>query len=343
METKTVQELQNQRIVDAAIKYTPEGNNGHRLYEYGGQKHREHSRLGKDSDGNGRKGLDCSSLVYSVLKDAHFNIKGKIDSFGTRSLFEGSALTRMAKDNFEVLPPSSRNNGSLKPGDLLMMHSRHNNDQHIVIFKNYDAQGHIHFIGSQSSTGPAEAVLTNHWDRNFTFLGALRPKENFIKPEYSLRNVEQSKVSEISSVHQADKIQPQQSFHKAQEHVNTTVHHVEQHVVHVHDKQAHHHKHHVSHHHVEHKHHVSHQHHQHHNDKKTVNPSKDMFNQLVDAYSAGFKDALSIVDNHQYAAQRCGEVKQLAQQQEQSKAVTHQQQQTENLQVEQPKRTMRMA
>lgn len=41
MGTKTVQELQNQRIVDAAIKYTPEGNNGHHLYEYGSAKHRE--------------------------------------------------------------------------------------------------------------------------------------------------------------------------------------------------------------------------------------------------------------------------------------------------------------
>lgn len=341
MGTKTVQELENQRIVDAAIKYTPEGNNGHHLYEYGSAKHREHSRLGKDSDGNGRKGLDCSSLVYSVLKDAHFNIKGKMDNFATRSLFEGSVLQPMAKKNFEILPPSSRNNGSLKPGDLIMMHDRHNSNQHIVIFKNYDEKGRIHFIGSQSSTGPAEAILTGYWDKKFTFLGALRPKESFIKPEYSLKNADQSKVNEVSSVNQADKMQPQQSFHKAKEHVNITTHQqAQQHTVHAHDKQAHHHKHHVSHHHDENKHHA---HHQHHNDKKPVNPSKDMFNQLVAAYSAGFKDALSIVDHHQYANQRCGEVKQLAQQQEQLKAVAHQQQQAESLQVEQPKRTMRMA
>lgn len=63
--------------------------------------------------------------------------------------------------------------------------------------------------------------------------------------------------------------------------------------------------------------------------------AQDMFNSLLNAYSAGKTDVLSVIDNHTYTQRRETEVQQLAQQQEQQQAAQEQE-------ISQPKRTMRM-
>ena len=182
----SVQERQNQKILDFAMV-----NFSSKTHEYGrgDRKRREHdpSRYNQDLDGDGRKGVDCSSLVYYSMKGAGFNVPNSAVNFTTETLFKGRELTPYAEKNFDFLPSSSKTDGSLKPGDLLMMR-KPEGSQHIVIFKGYDDRGRIHFFGSQSSTGPAEVIMTGnrYWDKQTVFYGALRPKENFIKPEFRL-------------------------------------------------------------------------------------------------------------------------------------------------------------
>lgn len=205
-----IQERQNQRIIGFA-----EANFSKSTHEYGrhdlagrsansrGEKI-DPSRFNEDKDHDGRKGVDCSSLVYYSLHGAGFNLKKSAGEFTTHTLFQGNKLTGYAKENFDVLPSSAKTDGSLKPGDLLMM-TMPNGAQHIAIFKEYDEKDRIHFFGSQTSTGPAEVVMTgnSYWDNKTIFHGALRAKENFIKPEMKPQVEEtkqQSKFEELSAM-----------------------------------------------------------------------------------------------------------------------------------------------
>ena len=129
------------------------------------------SRLNEDKDHDGRKGVDCSSLVYFSLEGAGFNLKMEAKDFGTRTLFNGKHITNYAQKNFDVLPASAKTDGSLKAGDILMM-TMPGGSQHVAVFKEYDEKGRIHFFGSQTSTGPAEVVMTgnSYWDqKNYFF------------------------------------------------------------------------------------------------------------------------------------------------------------------------------
>ena len=173
----------------ASSKYGRPDQNYTRTQQEGNRDIYRDERDGLDRDT--KKGVDCSALVWRALKNAGFNIEEKFPrqiSFTTASLFQGRQLTAYAREHFDVLPPSSKTDGSLKPGDLLMM-KMPSGSQHIVIFKEYDDQGRIRFFGSQSSTGPAEVILTGnrYWDQQTQFFGALRAKESFIKPEHRIQ------------------------------------------------------------------------------------------------------------------------------------------------------------
>ena len=138
------------------------------------------SRTEQDLDGDGRRGVDCSSLVWRGLKDAGYNV-GK-SPFGTSTLFEGKNIQPYAKEHFDVTSAADarKPNGSLQAGDVLMFKSSHG--QHVGIFKGYDKEGHIQFLGSQVSTGPALATVKpgGYWDgADFQIVGALRPKPEF--------------------------------------------------------------------------------------------------------------------------------------------------------------------
>ncbi|WP_018152384.1 NlpC/P60 family protein [Leeia oryzae] len=195
----SIQKQQNQRIIDVALAHFQPGE-----FEYGrpdvAYSHKQQQgnkdiyrdeRDGPDSDH--KKGVDCSALVWRALKEAGFKIDETYPSvtgsnaFSTHSLFNGTHVTPYAQQHFDVLPPAAKHDHNLQPGDLLML-KMPGGSQHIVIFQNYDKHGHIHFFGSQSSTGPASVKLSgNHyWDERTEFLGALRAKPDFIKPEPQL-------------------------------------------------------------------------------------------------------------------------------------------------------------
>jgi len=157
------------------------------------------SRLNLDADGDGRRGVDCSSLVYYALRGAGYHVESHFTATGftTRSLFEGSRTTAFAREHFDVLPPSSKTDGSLQTGDLLMLRMP-SGAQHIGIFQGYDERGRITFFGSQTSTGPATVTLTgnNYWDRDTVYLGALRPKDSFQIEAH--RRIEQGSAREAA-------------------------------------------------------------------------------------------------------------------------------------------------
>ncbi len=70
--------------------------------------------------------------------------------------------------------------------------------QHVGIFKGYDANGHIQFVGSQSSTGPAEVTIRpgGYWDGAGTeIVGALRAK-----PEFQLRTPKHADLEQATSI-----------------------------------------------------------------------------------------------------------------------------------------------
>lgn len=222
--TSIVQEQQNQKILNFA-----ELNFSSQTHEYGrhdmsgrlaNKKTGERidgSRFNIDADKDGRKGVDCSSLVYYSLEGAGFNLQIKPNDFSTRTLFEGKHLTAYAKQNFDFLPSASKNDGSLKTGDLLLM-TMPGGAQHIAIFKEYDEKGRIHFFGSQTSTGPAEVTLTgnSYWDKKTIFHGALRAKEDFIKPEFRLKEEELNK----SINKPLEQIEPNKPTTQAQDMIN---------------------------------------------------------------------------------------------------------------------------
>ena len=158
-----------------------------RQYEYGRPDHprpgRDSSRLERDLDGDGRFGVDCSAFVWRGLKNAGYDVRGESAAgFTTSTLFNGANTTAYAREHFDVTPAAEarKPNGSLKQGDILMFSS--SQGQHVGIFKGYDAQGNIQFIGSQGSTGPAEVTIRpgGYWDGGSTrIVGALTPKPEF--------------------------------------------------------------------------------------------------------------------------------------------------------------------
>ncbi|MBB5865204.1 peptidoglycan-binding protein [Xanthomonas sp. 3058] len=158
-----------------------------RRYEYGRPDHprpgRDSSRLERDADGDGRLGVDCSAFVWRGLKNAGYDVPGEnAAGFTTAKLFNGANTTAYAREHFDVTSAAEarKPNGTLHQGDILMFSS--SQGQHVGIFKGYDAQGNIQFIGSQGSTGPAEVTITpgGYWDGGGTrIVGALTPKPEF--------------------------------------------------------------------------------------------------------------------------------------------------------------------
>ncbi|APP76315.1 peptidoglycan-binding protein [Xanthomonas vesicatoria ATCC 35937] len=160
---------------------------GSQKYEYGRPDHprpgRDSSRLERDADGDGRRGVDCSAFVWRGLKNAGYDVPGEnAAAFTTAKLFSGTNITPYAREHFEVTSAAEarKPNGSLHQGDILMFSS--SQGQHVGIFKGYDSKGNIQFIGSQGSTGPAEVTITpgGYWDGSGTrIVGALTPKPEF--------------------------------------------------------------------------------------------------------------------------------------------------------------------
>lgn len=140
------------------------------------------SRTEKDLDGDGLRGVDCSSLVWRGLRNAGYNVG--TEPFATSKLFNGNQATSYARQHFDVVSASdaSRPNGKLQEGDIIMFRSKHG--QHVGIFRGYDAQGDIQFFGSQVSTGPALVTTGTrpggYWNGgDFEIVGALRAKPEF--------------------------------------------------------------------------------------------------------------------------------------------------------------------
>jgi hypothetical protein len=152
------------------------------LRNHGGDGHTDSSRTEQDNDHDGRLGVDCSSFVWRGMHDAGYGVPAA--PFGTHDLFQGNTPTDYARKHFDVIPGADAHkaNGSLQPGDVLMFRDKRGSGQHVAIFKGYDAEGHIHFIGSQVGSGPAEVNVTpgGYWDgKNMEIVGALRAKPEF--------------------------------------------------------------------------------------------------------------------------------------------------------------------
>ncbi|MCD4483070.1 glucosaminidase domain-containing protein [Chromobacterium vaccinii] len=136
------------------------------------------SRLEEDADGDGLKGVDCSALVWRALKESGVPLTGLPSQAGftTSSLFNGSAVTELAKKNFTpISKDKALEPGAMKPGDLMMFSGK--GGQHVAIFEGYDKDGKAKFFGSQTSTGPASTYLQS-WEWKKRFKGALRLKNN---------------------------------------------------------------------------------------------------------------------------------------------------------------------
>lgn len=165
--------------------------NGNR-FEYGrgdirranreGNLRTDSSRTEQDNDRDGLKGVDCSSFVWRGLKNAGYDVPSM--PFSTHALFNGHNITGYARQHFEVVPAAEarRDRGSLQRGDILLFRDKESGGQHVGIFKGYDASGRIQFIGSQVSTGPAQASAGqgSYWNGGeFEIVGALRAKPEF--------------------------------------------------------------------------------------------------------------------------------------------------------------------
>ncbi|HZX79970.1 MAG TPA: peptidoglycan-binding protein [Lysobacter sp.] len=140
------------------------------------------SRNEQDLDRDGLKGVDCSSFVWRGLKDAGYNVGNT--PFSTHALFNGNVVTAYARSHFDVIPAADarRDHGTLKQGDVLLFKDKDSGGQHVGIFKGYDSNGRIKFIGSQVHTGPAEANAGqgSYWNgKEFEIVGALRAKSEF--------------------------------------------------------------------------------------------------------------------------------------------------------------------
>jgi hypothetical protein len=206
--------LPTPQVAQQAAGHVPAGNaaiyneaNQHffkegRSYEYGrpdiSRAGRDPSRLERDLDGDGRLGVDCSAFVWRGLKNAGYDVQGNnAANFTTSTLFNGSRTTPYAREHFDVVSAADarRPGGNLQQGDILMFSGA--GGQHVGIFKGYDEQGKIQFVGSQSSTGPAEVTVKpgGYWDGGgTTIVGALRAK-----PEFQVRAPEHGNPSSSRS------------------------------------------------------------------------------------------------------------------------------------------------
>lgn len=152
------------------------------LKNQGGNGRTDSSRTEQDNDHDGRLGVDCSSLVWRGLKNAGYDVGNS--PFTTSALFEGKTIKPYAQKHFDTIPAADaeKTDGRLEPGDVLMFKAKHGTDQHVAIFKGYDKEGHIQFLGSQVSTGPKEVTIKpgGYWDgAKFEIVGALRAKPEF--------------------------------------------------------------------------------------------------------------------------------------------------------------------
>lgn len=146
----------------------------------------DRSRNELDTDGDGLKGVDCSSFVWRALKNAGFDVPPNTAAapFTTHDLFHGGAFTRFARERFDIIPAGEADDrhGPLKRGDIICFRIRGGTGQHVGIFGGYDAQGHAQFIGSQVGHGPgaASAAPGTYWNGGrFEIVGALRAKPEF--------------------------------------------------------------------------------------------------------------------------------------------------------------------
>ncbi|MET0937504.1 MAG: XVIPCD domain-containing protein [Luteibacter sp.] len=138
----------------------------------------DRSRTEQDLDGDGYRGVDCSSFVWRGMKNAGYDVGDQ--PFSTHALYNGNHTTAYAQKHFDVMSKADTAK-DLEPGDILMLKSVKGSNQHVAIFKGYDANGNIQFVGSQTSTGPAEVTMTpgTYWATNMEIVGALRAKPEF--------------------------------------------------------------------------------------------------------------------------------------------------------------------
>jgi hypothetical protein len=156
------------------------------------------SRIEQDNDGDGLKGVDCSSFVWRGLNNAGYDVPER--PFTTHALFRGREITAYAREHFDAIPAAeaARDNGRLRPGDILLFKDKRSGGQHVGIFKEYDSHGDIQFIGSQVSTGPAQAKAGqgSYWNGGrFEIVGALRAK-----PEFQVRAPLHANAQQAASV-----------------------------------------------------------------------------------------------------------------------------------------------
>ncbi|AMQ83075.1 MULTISPECIES: glycoside hydrolase family 19 protein [Pseudomonas] len=120
-------------------------------YVYGGGK-------GKDTDGDGKKEIDCSTLVWEMLKAAGYNVP-----------YNNTALLKTNVDNYDVIEWKD-----VLPGDIALWPT------HTGFVEDIDVENRSgNFFGSQNSTGPASAKFgngSNYWRMPIKFL---RVKEIF--------------------------------------------------------------------------------------------------------------------------------------------------------------------
>ncbi|HEY1137644.1 MAG TPA: peptidoglycan-binding protein [Xanthomonadaceae bacterium] len=153
----------------------------------GGNGRTDASRTEGDIDGDGRRGVDCSTFIWRGLHEAGFDVQGRFGSqgdFSTHDLFNGRNVTPEAREAFDVIGATEARqpNGNLQPGDILMWRSVGGSGQHVGVFGGYDDQGRITFIGSQIRTGPGQETVApgGYWDGGtMEIMGALRPREDF--------------------------------------------------------------------------------------------------------------------------------------------------------------------
>jgi cell wall-associated NlpC family hydrolase len=179
-------------FTEAYLHFIASGN----TFEYGRGDSRSRNREGSgltdpsrnevDADGDGLKGVDCSSFVWRGLKNAGYDVPPNTarHPFTTHTLFDGHSVTDFARRNFDVIPGTEADdlNGPLRVGDILCFRKKGETGQHVAIFSGYDKLGIPHFIGSQTHKGPAFAAAApgTYWNgQDFEIVAALRAKPDF--------------------------------------------------------------------------------------------------------------------------------------------------------------------
>lgn len=137
-------------------------------YGYGG------SGLG-DNDGDEKNEIDCSHLVWEMLKSAGYNVP-----YQTTAQLRNSPY-------FEIVTAASA-----KPGDLALWSS------HVGIVATVLSPGKGTFFGSQTSTGPARAAFgSGYWGNPIAFL---RVKEQYYDKNKDKKYVAPPETVQLPSV-----------------------------------------------------------------------------------------------------------------------------------------------